>query len=236
MPEGYEYTLKIYYLPDHSDRWQRLDTTLYEQTNLAVAQMPSNGNGMYALLSTIDMPPFQAGWNQFGYLVRGTRAVNRALASIDGYYTSVYYDNRTTEQWQLYDKAVVEAHPEYASLVNDLSHLSFGRIYSLYATEAVTLSLGVPTRNQAPNQDPSFGFGSPPVTFYGPADAREGFNPTEGMPISVSINGTVCGESNIVLLNGQLAYKIQVDAARGNECTLYVGLLRQPNNRTMAVV
>ena len=119
----------------------------------------------------------------------------------------------------MYDNTVVEAHPAYAELVNDLTHLSFGRSYWLYATEAVTLSLGVPTRNQASNRDPSFGFDPPPATFYGPANATQSF--TVGMAITATINGTVCGESQIVPLNGQLVYKIQIEPNRGNECEEY---------------
>jgi hypothetical protein len=215
VPAGYEFTLRIYYSPDGRS-WQQLPTELDPNENLAVAVMPAEGAGIYALISTIEIPAVTTGWNLFGYPVQETRSPSRVFASIEGSYTSVYFYEPTTSRWRLYDNTVVNEHTEYASLVNDLAELEFSQSYWLYATEPITLYVGVPNNDDTLYRESSFG--PPPATFYGPISPTESFTPTVGMPITASINGEVCGQSTVDELNGQLIYKIQVAADTSNGC------------------
>jgi hypothetical protein len=207
VPAGYEDGLQIYYSPNNGGEvWQRLNTELDTHRNLASALMP--GEGVYVLISTIEMPPFSPGWNNPGYPVAETRAITTALASIDGYYTSVYnYDPFQSPPWSLYDRTVLDNQPEFSALVNDLTHLEFGHSYWIYATEAITWYLGVPNNRMA-----SQGIQLPPATFYGVLTPTASFTPTVGMAVRARINGNICGETTIEEWNGQLAYKLQVQA------------------------
>lgn len=221
VPEGYEHTLYVYYSPDEGATWLRLATERDTDHNQATAQMPddeatSYGQGIYAVLSTIDMPSFQEGWNQFGYPLPGTREVTLALASIEGAYTSVYYYDSAAGRWRLHDATVLAEQPEYAGLVNDLAALEFGRSYWLYATEAITLYLGVPEEGE----QGGMGAGQPPATFYGPISPAEGFTPTVGMVVTATVEGVVCGSGVVSdgVGGGSLAYAIQVVADTGDGC------------------
>jgi hypothetical protein len=204
VPSGQEFGLRVYYSPDEGQTWQRLETELDTDRNLASAEM--RGGGIYALVSTIEIPPFQSGWNIFGYPVPGTRPVTEALASIDGRYTSIYnYEPASSSPWTLYDRTVVDQHPEFAGFVNNLTNLEFGRGYWLYATQPVTLYLGVANANLRASS-----IQWPPATFYGWVIPTGSFAPTMGTEVTAWINGVQCGETTVAELNGQLAYKLQV--------------------------
>jgi len=225
VPDGYEHTLRIYYSADNGQSWQRLATQLDEEENQAISQMPTDSAGTYALLSTIDIPAFERGWNLFGYPVVGTRPVRTALASIEGAYTSIYFYERATQRWRLHDQTVLEHHPAYASLVNDLRQLSFANSYWLYATEAITLSLGVPQDNNATTtRQRENTLLEPPATFYGPIHPIDGFTAAVGMKIQAHMNGELCGQSTVQEfdLNGDgsylTVYKIQVAPDNTNGC------------------
>src|SRR5690606_4680696 len=76
VPPGYEPTLAIYYLPTGATEWQRLTTGplptgVDTEDNLAVAVMSASnrGEGIYALMATIQFAPFAVGWNPFTYPV-----------------------------------------------------------------------------------------------------------------------------------------------------------------------
>jgi subtilisin-like proprotein convertase family protein len=216
VPEGQEYGLRVYYSPDEGQTWHRLPTELDTYRNLASAEVSENG--IYVLISTVEMPPFTVGWNNFGYPVPGTRPVTDALVSIAGKYTSVYeYDSAPSSQWLLYDQTVVDRHPQFTDLVNDLTHFEFGRGYWLYATEPVTLYLdvGEASKMQATQNTPL-----PPTTFYGWIVPTDFFTPTVGMTITAWISDTLCGESAVsdwhqvgTMIQGWLPYKLQVKAA-----------------------
>jgi hypothetical protein len=210
VPGGQEENLRIYYLPEGQQSWQRLATELDARDNHASATMP--GAGTYALMATIEIPPFTPGWNNFGYPVPGSRPVGEALASVAGAYTSIYaFDPGAASQWQLYDRTVPSA---FAGLVNDLTELQFGRGYWLYATRAITLYLGVA-------DDPALAANGPvttqevqmpPATYYGWVTGSEGFTPSASMEVTAWINNTQCGQTTIVPWSGKLAYKLQVAA------------------------
>ncbi|MGB0388165.1 MAG: proprotein convertase P-domain-containing protein, partial [Ardenticatenaceae bacterium] len=229
--ETYEHLLRIYYSPDEGQSWQRLETEFNQQINLASATMPTErrGEGIYALLSTIEIPPFERRWNLFGYPVPGSRPLATGLASIEGLYTSILtyepFDklrNRPPGQgrWLLYDKRVISQHPRWAPLINDLTELEFGRGYWIYATEPITLYLGLPDDNDQNNQNnrsPLMGdLEAPPTTFYGPITGP--LAPSVGTPITAMINGVVCGRSTVQEWERAVAYKIQVSSDTGDGC------------------
>jgi hypothetical protein len=222
VPDGLEYTLAIYYTTENGANWQRLESDLDLDENRATTLMPNDAAGIYALISTIEMPALQAGWNQFGYPIAGTRSVETALASISEGYTSIYFYQPTSDEWKLYDETVVNEHPTYTSLVNDLTALEFGQSYWIYATEAITLYLGVPESSLTRrNGEVTLGLGGegvPLATFYGPILSTDTFSPTVGMTINATVNGNLCGQSTVQELAGQLVYKIQVAADSGNDC------------------
>lgn len=222
-PKGYEQTLTLYYLPADAQpgdatAWQRLPTDLDTGENLAAARMPQNavgGQGIYALLATVEMPALTPGWNLFAYVIPGTRPVAPALASLAGAYTAVYeHAPSAPVPWRLYDATVTQQHPDLAGLVNDLPALEFGHAYWLYATDAMTPYLGV-ALPAAGAQAASNGE-LPPATFYGPLDSAGIVVPTVGMPVTAAIDGVACGNGTVAQVNGQWVYKVQVTAAVAN--------------------
>jgi uncharacterized repeat protein (TIGR01451 family) len=226
VPSGYEHSLRVYYSPDEGQTWHRLATELNLDYNRATARMPgevAGGQGIYALLSTVEMPRLQPGWNAFGYPLPGSRALEAALASIEGAYTSVYFYDPAASRWQLYDATVLEQHPDYAALVNDLAALEFGRSYWLYATEAITPYLGVPSgggsRLAAASADPL------PATFYGPLSATPHFTPAAGMTVTAYVgapfpnDAAACGSGVVTDVAGLgLAYALQLAPDTGDGC------------------
>ncbi len=55
-----------------------------------MASTPTQGPGVYALMSSIEITIDGPGWNLFAYPVAANRPVTDALISITGYYTTVY--------------------------------------------------------------------------------------------------------------------------------------------------
>jgi hypothetical protein len=219
VSDDYENRLRVYYSPDEGVSWQRLETELDTYYNVASALMP--GEGIYALIETIEMPPFSAEWNNFGYPVVETRPVTIGLASIAGYYNSIYNYDAATSSWQLYDQTVVDNYPEFGPFVNDLSQLEFGRAYWIYATEAITLYLGVPENMRLNQRSPSSLL--PPATFFGWVTANGEFNPAAGMAVRAKIDGKLCGETVVEEFAGLLAYKLQI--GQNNGCDVEEGML-----------
>ncbi|HSH04381.1 MAG TPA: LamG-like jellyroll fold domain-containing protein, partial [Anaerolineae bacterium] len=221
-PDGYEHTLTMYYSPDYGKTWLRLPTRLDTEENRAVAFMDNNQpEGLYALIATVRMSPFTLGWNLFGYPINETRPITSALASIDGSYNSVYHYDAYTGQWLLYDAVVAKNYADYAGLVNTLDNLEYGLGYWLYATEPITLFLGVPTDNGNSLTEPVNGlFAFPPMTIFGPVWSTAEFVPTAGMTIEAYVNDVLCGTGTLVEWQGALAYQLQVKANSGDGCGL----------------
>ncbi|MCB0033454.1 MAG: hypothetical protein KDE51_05525, partial [Anaerolineales bacterium] len=108
VPEGYETTLTVYFLPDCpaeqpncAQEWQRLEQTERFVENLIVAPLQTT-NGVYAIMATIKGPALQAGWNLLTYPLLDTRCVGECppaaaaegclgnvLASIKGQYNGL---------------------------------------------------------------------------------------------------------------------------------------------------
>ncbi|MCI0395709.1 MAG: FG-GAP-like repeat-containing protein, partial [Chloroflexi bacterium] len=214
VPGGdlYEYVLQIYYSPDEGQSWQPLPTELDTLDNLAAATMPAanQGGGLYVLASTIELPSLLEGWNQIVYPLPGVISVTEALASIEGKYTSLYFQDPETSEWQLHDATVIDDQPELAGLVNDLANLAFGRSYWLYATEAVSFYLGL--ADGLDGRAPGFLPELPPATYYGWITPTAGFTPTAGMSVTATISGTLCGQGLVQSWSGGLAYRVHVRA------------------------
>jgi len=209
VPAGYEATLRLYHSPDEGRSWQRLETTLDIEYNQAIARMPEAGQGIYALLATVELPALQPGWNQLSYPLPGARPVAEALASVAGATSAVlFYDEG---EWRLYDRAVTVEHPGYAAWLNDLTHLEFGRSYWVHATATITPYLGLP-------EVQSTAFNPLPTTFYGPVSATADFVPVAGMEVQAIIGEALCGSGAIETVGGALAYKVQVRADAGDGC------------------
>lgn len=195
---------RIYYLPDGATTWMALDTHIDTDINQASALLV--GNGTYVLAMTVFVEALNVGWNNVPYVNQTVLPVETALASLEGKYTSLYlYDESNPDTWLLYDRTVAEP---FGPLVNTLTEMGT-EAYWIYATEAISwyLPLDMLSEGRTVVQDnPPF----PPATYYG------WISPTGlvavGQQVQATIDGHDCGLGEVVELQGQLAYKIQVKA------------------------
>ena len=214
VPPGEEDGLRVYFWD--GDQWNELPTTLDPEFNIASASTP--GEGLYALMSSIQVPLYNAGWNLFAYPVRASRPVTEALSYIGGRsgqrpkYTTVYgyVGANTPDPWQVYD---VDA-PDW---VNDLKNLEYGRGYWIYATEPITIllkggwsSLPPQAANYLAN-----GIPDPPATYYGEVRAFAGVTPAENQLVEARINTTACGQTRTQLIDTRIVYAISIPADDG---------------------
>jgi hypothetical protein len=127
VPEGYEHTLTVYFLPNGSEEWQRLETEGYVE-NLVVADVQDT-DGTYAVMAVIEMPGLNPGRNLFSYPLPVTQPVNNALRSIAGDYSRVFEIDADGQE-------------------NEVTDLEFGRVYwiDITASEVVTPYLAPPLR------------------------------------------------------------------------------------------
>ena len=197
VPPGEEAFLSVYFW--NGARWQKLPTTLNTDYNVAVA--PTQGAGLYALLSSIEIPLYGPGWNPIIYPAQGSKLVAEALASINDSYGIVYGTvlTETADPWKVYAVNV----PMW---VNDLATLDFGKTYWISVTQAITLQV---TGNGAARPSNVENLPSPPMTVYGTA-AVSG-------TVTAWINGVQCGQGQTQMDNGQIVYtlNIQPDAPGG---------------------
>jgi hypothetical protein len=133
VPEGYEHTVNLYFLPDGSDEWERLPSIRFIE-NLVVADLQEIG-GTYAVMAALEMPTMQPGWNLFVYPLPDTRPVSAALASLAGSYTIIHQRN------------ALSGLPDDDAETN-VDELSFGGVYWIWidSDEPVTPYLAPPTR------------------------------------------------------------------------------------------
>jgi len=199
VPPGEEDWLRVYYW-DGAD-WRRLRTQL--DTYYNVASAPTQGEGLYALMTNIEIPLFGAAWNTLPYPIEGTRPIEEALAPISGYY-SIVYDRVVTDTldpWKVYG-------PDAPDWVNDLKQMQFGRAYLIYVTETVTLPLKGGSTNA--NIALSNTLPIPPATYYGMVAATGNFTPTVGMTVSALITDKLCGQTQTQEIDDQIVYVIEV--------------------------
>jgi hypothetical protein len=135
VPEGYEHTLNLYFLPDRGEQWQRLPSRRFVE-NLVVADLQTT-NGTYVVMSTLEMPQLRPGWNLLVYPLADTRLVSEALHSIDSAYTIVYQDS-----------SAGQVSPPDSTAMTNVSELTFGGIYWIWieGSEVVTPYFAPPQR------------------------------------------------------------------------------------------
>lgn len=201
VPPGEENWLRIYFW--NGATWRQLPTRLDVDDNFASA--PAQGPGLYALMSSVEIPLYGPGWDLFAYPVQATPLVGQALTSIDRYYEIVYwYDGSDlADPWKVYAPGLGLIAP----WVNDLSTLRFGEAYWISLTQSITLYLN---GGSASASDGALSFQSPPATFYGPVSPGLGFTPTTGMPVTAWIDGKLCGQGKTQQVNGVIVYSINV--------------------------
>jgi hypothetical protein len=203
VPPGEEDWLRLYYRAPTSATWQLLPTQLDTYYNNAAA--PAQGPGLYALMSSFEIPLYGPGWNLFSYPVQATRPVSHALLAISGVYTTVYgYEAAdTADPWKVYDVAV-------PAWVNDLESLQFARGYWINVSDAITLYLKGSSEYDAALAS---GFPYPPATYYGRVLPGSGFDPEAGMAVTAWISDTLCGQGVVLDVTGYgLAYAVDVMA------------------------
>ncbi|MEM7028676.1 MAG: FG-GAP-like repeat-containing protein [Chloroflexota bacterium] len=194
VPPGEEPFLTLYYWrPDvGAGTWQKLETTRNATYNEVAAK--SQGAGLYALMSSLEIPLYQSGWNLVSYPVQETRPVTEALASLGENYLSVYGLSTSDESdpWKVYAQKDSQDAP-VPDWVNDLTTLEFGQGYWINVTEAMTLSL------QGASNRSVLSVPSPPATYYGTISA------TVGSTLNAYVDGVLCGTTTIQtqLLDGQ---------------------------------
>jgi hypothetical protein len=199
-----------------SDTWAILPTALDTYHNTASA--PARGEGLYALMSSVEIPLYGPGWNQVAYPVAATRLVTEALASIDGHYTTVCHPDiqDITDPWKCFGVGV----PLW---VNDLHEMAFGEVYWIYLSDELDLTLyldvgeaGVDESKSAlrPQKNPTMG--NPPAIYYGQVGAGVSFTPLADMPVTAWVNGIQCGQANTLIIDGQVVYVVDVSAAAAN--------------------
>ncbi|MCO6450961.1 MAG: VCBS repeat-containing protein [Caldilineales bacterium] len=215
VPDGYEHTLQIYYSPDEGQTWSVLPSRLDTDENLVTA--PADESGLYVSAASVDIPLVMPGWNLIAYPIPETRPITEALASIDGYYSTVYgFDNEfLARPWTVFD---VEA-PE---LANDLKEMKFGQGYWINVTAPVILKLAVPKAAaiglpiepivaSQPLMDAARL--TPPAVFYGQVELAQAPAASTPLEVQAMVGDTICGVGE-AKHDGQsgLVYVVKVEA------------------------
>lgn len=199
-----EQDLTIYY--HDGSAWRALPTVRNEYFNLVTA--PSQGEGVYALMSSVEIQLSAPGWNLFAYPLRATLPVTVALESVSGYYRTVYgYEaGDSLDPWKVYQVGG----PVW---LNDLQELRFGRGYWISVTQAVTMYLGSGSQMLASAGGMP---GWPPDTYYGEVSGDETFVPAAGMNVEARVGDGVCGRGTVRAYGGKLVYVVDVVANDGS--------------------
>ena len=198
VPAGEETGIQVYYRNPTASAWTPITTTLDTYFNLA--SIPTQGPGLYALMSSVHVSLPTVGWNMFSYPVAISREVGLALGSISDSYRIVYshVPTDTLDPWKVYVPAPA---PPWA---NDLKQLSFGRGYWIYATQATDVLLkGSSTSNIVRTAG---ALSLPPAVIYGV------LNTEAGQPVEARIGDTVCGSSVTRDVGGQVGMVVKVAA------------------------
>jgi len=198
VPAGEETGIQVYYRNPTASAWTPITTTLDTYFNLA--SIPTQGPGLYALMSSVHVLLPAVGWNMFSYPVALSREVGLALGSISDSYRIVYshVPTDTLDPWKVYMPAPA---PTWAS---DLKQLSFGRGYWIYVTQATDVLLkGGSTTNIVRTAG---ALSLPPAVIYGV------LNTEAGQPVEAHIGDTVCGSSVTRDVGGQVGMVVKVAA------------------------
>ncbi|MCP4537493.1 MAG: hypothetical protein GY832_10135 [Chloroflexi bacterium] len=199
VPPGEEDFLSIYYWND--TEWEKLPTVRNPDSNEVSAL--SHGEGLYALMTSLEIPLPVKGWNLVSYPVRESRAVTDALKSITGTYGLVYgYDAADIDKpWKVYKPNSV---PPW---VNDLYTMTFGMGYWISATQPITWEVKGESDARAPQSANNMG---PPATYYGVVSPGATFVPVAGMTVSAYVEGKLCGQGETLSVGGDIVYSVNV--------------------------
>jgi len=210
-PPGEEAFLRVYYYDGQA--WQPLETTLSTDGLAPYAVAPVAGQGLYVLMSSLDIPLAGPGWNLFAYPVNATRPVSEALLSVTGFYTTVYgYDAQdAANPWRVYA-------PGVPAWVNDLQTLDFGKGYWINVTQDIILwlkgaSAQAAQAAQAAPGASTAGMPTPPATFYGILPAE--LNPQPGQSVTAWVGLQECGQATTQEVEGQVVFVVKVLADDG---------------------
>jgi len=177
VPDGEEQWLKIYYRP-FGGEWQRLENTLLD-TNQKMASAPTQGPGLYMIMSSIEVPLTRVGWNLFSYpvSVEDGRPVEEAMASIQNESWLLYsYEPETSaDGWTIYANNYPDVPDELQPLLHTLERLHFAQGYWMYVTRALSVYLkGASQEEEEYNNALVSGIApEPPATFYGTLPVRD---------------------------------------------------------------
>jgi|LakMenEpi03Aug12_release.lakeMendotaPanAssembly.Ray.scaffolds.fasta_scaffold05296_10 hypothetical protein len=145
VPEGYEQTLALYYLPRGGQQWQRLPTERFVE-NLVVADLQPEA-GVYAVMSTIVLPPLQPGWNMIAYPLPDARPISDALRSIAGAYSVVYEPpSDVAALLRTFAGKPSAIADQLTAVKTNVDYVVFGHVYWIKVDQPVTLYLAPPRR------------------------------------------------------------------------------------------
>ena len=80
VPEGFEETLTIYFLAEGQQTWERLNTARFVD-NRVIADLQAEA-GHYSIMSTVELPELEQGWNLMAYPLPDCRTITGTLDSI----------------------------------------------------------------------------------------------------------------------------------------------------------
>jgi hypothetical protein len=220
---GNEANLTIYFWD--GIEWTALHTVRDTYYNLMSAR--SQGPGVYALMSSVQIPLEAVGWNLIAYPVQETRPVEEALASIDGKYTQVLGHRVINGQGYLWawDSYIPDLPPIFQRF-NTLHELRFGKGYFVNATETTTIHLPHDSSQSMAEIDEALEAEmesmpkQTPATYFGTVEPSEQFTPAADMPVTARVGDTVCGETMTQEVDGQVIYMVLV---AGNEAGVSEG-------------
>ncbi|MEI7646000.1 MAG: FG-GAP-like repeat-containing protein, partial [Chloroflexales bacterium] len=197
VPTGEEAGIEVYYRSPTATAWISITTTLDTYFNLA--SIPTQGPGLYALMSSVHVALPAAGWNMFAYPVPISREVGLALGSISERYRIVYshVPTDTLDPWKVYAPAPAP------TWVSDLTELNFGHGYWIYATEATDLRL-----KGGSDSGTASALSLPPAVIYAVLA-----NVPTGQAVEARIGGVICGRSVTRDVGGQVGLVVKVAAA-----------------------
>lgn len=210
-PAGYEYTLFIIYSPDEGATWVQLPTSLDTSDNLASVPMwlENDGQGIYAVVSSLALPQLESGWNSMVYPFPVARPVQTVFASIEPVLNRVC----GSDGQACYETGVLPEYDEFEPLLNELSIVEPFSALQVAVTTAITPYVGVeggiaPLGTIVP----------PPATYFGWVTPTAEFAPTVGMMVTALIDVVPCGQgvlTDTIGFSGQLAYVVDVPAGDG---------------------
>ncbi|MCB0047404.1 MAG: VCBS repeat-containing protein [Caldilineaceae bacterium] len=147
VPEGYENTLTIYFLPDGGQRWERLEGEQFVDNRIVTDLRPEAG--IYAVMSTIALPPLKAGWNLVAYPLPDCRTSEQALASLDGVAAVLATGENAGDILAQAEAADAPSAAELVPAATPADRFKFGKSYLVQVNTPGVIYLAPPRRTPA---------------------------------------------------------------------------------------